>query len=86
MDSLGDRIPSWAVPECEGQLVAKSVYKYSAGAACPRVARVLAEGGSRAITSSVLRPRVIRIVGWARLAVELCLDCGRGRGRGRRSD
>ena len=59
MDSLGDRIPSWAVPECDGQLVAKSVYKYSAGAACPRVACALAEGGSRATTSSVLRPRVI---------------------------
>ena len=59
MDSLGARIPSWAVPECDGQLVAKSVYKYSAGAACPRVACALAEGGSRATRSSVLRPRVI---------------------------
>ena len=59
MDSLGARIPSWAVPECDGQLVAKSVYKYSAGAACPPVARVLAQGGSRATRSSVLRPRVI---------------------------
>ena len=49
----------WAVPECDGQLVAKSVYKYSAGAACPRVACALAEGGSRATRSSVLRPRVI---------------------------
>ena len=59
MDSLGARIPSWAVPECDGQLVAKSEYKYSAEAACPRVACALAEGGSRATRSSVLRPRVI---------------------------
>ena len=59
VDSLGARIPSWAVPECDGQLVAKSVYKYSAGAGCPRVACALAEGGSRATRYSVLRPRVI---------------------------
>ena len=59
MDSLGARIPSWAAPECDGQLVAKSVYKYNAGAACPRVACALAEGGSRATRYSVLRPRVI---------------------------
>ena len=59
MDLLGARVPSLAVPECDGQLGAKSVYKYNAGAACPRVACALAEGCRRATRSSVLRPRVI---------------------------